>query len=277
VLSYQHAFHAGNPADVHKHVALVALLQKLERKEAPLMYVDSHAGRGVYDLEGADAAKTGEAGSGILRLAKDGAPPPAVVRDYLALVDGFNKAGRIRFYPGSAALARTLLREQDRAILLELHPQELAALRRAMRGDRRIAIHGRDCYEGLPALLPPPIRRGLVLIDPSYEVRDEYENVVKLLGQALSRWPNGIFALWYPVLPDRRQDVLVRRLEALGPPGLLISEYRFSAAAVGLNGSGLAVVNPPWQFDEVLAEAMRFVTRALDSDGAGRYAQRMVG
>lgn len=282
MLSYQHAFHAGNAADVHKHIALVSLLRRLQRKEAPFCYVDSHAGRGVYDLEGEEARKTGEAGSGIQRLVAQldcagFGEPPVPVRDYVDLVMQINQADSLRFYPGSAAFARALLREQDRAILLELHPQELRQLRRSMRGDRRVAIHARDCYEGLPGLLPPPIRRGLVLIDPSYEVREEYENVIRLLGKSIARWPQGVFAVWYPLLPDRRQQSFLRRLDKLGTPDTLISEFRFRESPVGLIGSGLAIVNAPWQFDDNLASAMRFVARALGAERAGCYEQRGIG
>lgn len=205
MLSYQHGYHAGNAADVHKHIALVLLLARLQQKAAPLCYVDTHAGRGIYDLTSPEAQKTREAESGILRLARavaaDSAPtsmrastsssdstsssastsssvsdsvpasvPPAV-SEYLKLVRSFNVGSTLRHYPGSAALARAGLRDGDRAILLERHPQEVAALKRALARDGRISVHARDCYEGLPALLPPPIRRGLVLVDPSYEIK----------------------------------------------------------------------------------------------------------
>jgi 23S rRNA (adenine2030-N6)-methyltransferase len=196
------------------------------------------------------------------------------VRDYLDLVAMFNAPGRLRNYPGSAALARSLLREQDRATLLELHPRESVALNGAVAGARRVSVHARDCYEALPALLPPPIRRGLVLLDPSYEVKGEYANVASLLGKALARWANGVYLLWYPLLPESRHRLLLRRIAAMAPPKTLISEYWFSTAAVGLLGSGLVIVNAPWLLDESLADAMLHVVAALDSDGAGRHEQR---
>lgn len=273
MLSYQHAFHAGNAADVHKHLALVMLLRRLGRKDTPLCYVDSHAGRGVYDLEGGQAQKTGEAGTGILRLAgARSEPEPEPVRDYLDLVAGFNEPSHLRYYPGSASLAQALLRAGDRAILLERHPQELAALKRSIGRDGRVGMHARDCHEGLPALLPPPIRRGLVLIDPSYELEGEYEGIVSLLGKALARWANGVYLLWYPLLAEARHRGLLRKLQARCPPRTLISEYRFGARGLGLEGSGLAVVNAPWRFDAELADAMRHVVAALD--GSGAYEQR---
>jgi 23S rRNA (adenine2030-N6)-methyltransferase len=276
LLSYQHGYHAGNAADVHKHLALVLLLQKLRAKDAAFCFVDAHAGRGLYDLDSESARKTGEAAQGILKLvaAKD---PPASVRTYLDLVAGHNRPDSHRFYPGSALLAQALLREQDRALLLELHPQEVVALKEAMVRDRRISVHKRDCYEGLPALLPPAIRRGLVLLDPSYEIRSEYEAVVDLLEQSLARWSNGLYLLWYPLLPDDRHLRLIRRLEALLPPKTLVSEFRFSRSVIGLQGSGLIIVNTPWHIDDELAAAMPAVTAALASGTPGRYAHRWLG
>lgn len=275
MLSYQHAYHAGNAADCHKHLALVLLLRRLQQKETPLCYVDSHAGRGLYDLESPEARKTGEAAGGILRLA-EAEDPPGVVRDYLDLVRAHNGPGELRYYPGSAVLAQQLLRDDDRAILLELHPQELRALKVTIGRDPRVSVHERDCLEGLPALLPPraPIRRGLVLIDPSYEVKDEYETVVSLLGRALERFGTGVFQLWYPLLAEERHLRLLRLLEELAPPKTLISEYRFDDKLIGLQGSGLAIVNAPWQIDESLGRAMQYVAASLDAGPTSRHAQR---
>lgn len=272
MLSYQHSYHAGNFADVHKHLALLLLLRCLQRKESPLCYIDSHAGRGLYDLAGVEARKTCDAETGILRLLGVTDAPEAV-RDYLDLVASFNRDASLRFYPGSAALAQAVLREQDRAILLELHRQEYAVLRDLMIGDRRIATHARDCYEGLPALLPPAIRRGVVLIDPSYEVKSEYEDIVKLLDRAIRRWPNGVYALWYPILASSAHE---RLLDALGErtfPKMLSSEICISGKAEGLEGSGLIIINTPWQFDERLADALEYVIQRLRP--AGQISQAL--
>lgn len=275
MLSYQHAYHAGNAADCHKHLALVLLLKRLQQKATPICYVDSHAGRGVYDLASAEAKKTNDAAGGILRLAAAD-DPPDTVRDYLDLVRSNNAVGELRYYPGSAALAQQLLRDDDRAILLELHPQELRALKTSIGRDRRISVHERDCQEGLSALLPPPapIRRGLVLIDPSYEVRDEYETTVSLVDRVLERFATGVTLLWYPLLAEERHLRLLRLLEDLAPPKTLISEYRFGDKAIGLQGSGLAIVNAPWQVDEALGRAMQYVVAALEDGRKGRHEQR---
>jgi 23S rRNA (adenine2030-N6)-methyltransferase len=274
MLSYQHAYHAGNLADVHKHLALVMLLRRLKQKGKPFSFIDTHAGRGLYDLESAQARKTREAETGVLRLAlTDGAPDP--VRDYLSLLFARNRQGPIRFYPGSAAIAHAMLRDVDRAILLELHPQEAAALRQFIASDSRFSLHVRDCYEALPALLPPPIRRGLVFIDPSYEMKGEYEDIVRLLGRALRRWANGIYLLWYALLPEARDRLLLRQIERLAAPKTLISNYSFSTSADGLQGSGLVIVNSPWQFNKELAAAMQYIIDVLGSGTHSVTGQRM--
>lgn len=274
MLSYQHSYHAGNPADVHKHIALVLALRQLALKGKPCCFVDCHAGRGVYDLAGEAAQKTNEAAPGILKLAAafpDAARSHPAIADYLGLVRARNRGGALRFYPGSAALALDVLRADDRAILLELHPAEHAALARAVGADRRASLHARDCYEGLPGLLPPPIRRGLVLLDPSYERKDEFDTIVALLARALERWATGIHLLWYPILPEGRHRRLLAAVEAMAPPKTVVSEFRFGTAAPGLKGSGLVVVNTPWQLDTTLDDAMRVVAGAITAETGGHH------
>jgi len=273
VLSYLHSYHAGNFADVHKHLALVLLLRRLQEKDTPLCYVDSHAGRGLYDLAGAEAQKTREADAGILRLCA--APnPPDTVRDYLDLVASFNDGDAVRNYPGSAALAQGMLREQDRAMLLELHPREFPALGRFIGRDRRIAIHARDCYEGLPALVPPAIRRGLVLIDPSYEIKREYNEAGTLLCKTLDRWGNAVYLLWYPLLAAGRHRFLLNELAKCSPPRMLCSELKIDSGTDALLGSGLVIVNTPWQFETRLRDAMAFVRHVLDPSGKAGHTLR---
>jgi len=262
MLSYQHIYHAGNRADVHKHLALVMLIRRLQQKQTPMCFVDAHAGRGIYDLRSTEAARTNEAQHGIVPLAC-AVDPPDAVRDYLNVVAGANPEGGLHHYPGSCGIARSLLREHDRAVLLELHPQEVAALRNLVAGDRRVSVHARDCYEGLPALLPPPIRRGIVLIDPSYEVKSEYGAVVDLLGKVLRRWSTAVCVLWYPLLREGRHRHLLRRATALTLPEATVCELRFPATQGGLEGSGLIVVNTPWQFADAFEAAMRYVAATL--------------
>jgi 23S rRNA (adenine2030-N6)-methyltransferase len=262
VLSYQHQYHAGNFADVHKHIALVALLRALQAKPAPLCYVDAHAGSGVYDLDSAEARKTGEADAGVCRLWQTG-DLPETVNGYVAILRDLNTGSGLRRYPGSPALAAALLRDNDRAILMELHPRELEALRGCFKGDRRIAIHMRDSYEGLPALLPPPVKRGLVLLDPSYEIKSEYDDIAGLLQKAHRRWGNAVYLLWYPLLPEGRHRHLLKRMHDSGMHKILRSELRFPPREHGMYGSGLVIVNPPWRFDNELARAGEFLAQRL--------------
>jgi len=262
MLSYQHIYHAGNRADVHKHLALVMLFRRLQQKQSPMCFVDAHAGRGIYDLRSAEATRTNEAQQGIVQLAS-AADPPDAVRDYLNVVAAANPEGGLHYYPGSCGIAKSLLREHDRAVLLELHPREVAALRNQLGGDRKISVHARDCYEGLPALVPPPIRRGIVLIDPSYEVKSEYGAVVELLGKVLRRWSTAVCVLWYPLLREARHRHLLRSAAALSLPAASACELRFPATQGGLEGSGLIVVNTPWQFADAFEAAMRYVAAAL--------------
>lgn len=276
MLSYQHLYHAGNFADVHKHIALVCVLRALQTKPAPLCYVDAHAGAGLYDLTSPAARKTAEADTGICRLWQTGDLPPTV-DDYVTLLREFNSGPELRSYPGSPALAGALLRNDDRAILMELHPQELAALRNYFRNDRRIAIHARDSYEGLPALLPPLIKRGLVLLDPSYEVKAEYNDIIDLLQKAHRRWPNAVYLLWYPLLPEGRHRHLLQRLQTGGIRKILNAELCFPVRERGMYGSGLVIVNPPWQVDNELAQAGRFLTQRLAAGDGEHQIEWLVG
>ena len=254
MLSYQHGYHAGNFADVHKHVALCLLLDHLNAKPAPYCVIDTHAGRGVYDLAGEQAAKTGEWRQGVGRVMTAGTASDGLAL-YRAAVAAANGGGALSRYPGSPAIAWGAARPGDRAVLLELHPAELAALKTAARGRPGIQVHRRDAFEGLPALLPPAERRGLVLVDPSYEMKAEYETVPALLARARARWPTGIFAIWYPLLAEARHAALRAALRQAAAGAVLISELAGRPAGRGMHGSGLAVVNPPWRFAERLAAA----------------------
>jgi 23S rRNA (adenine2030-N6)-methyltransferase len=256
MLSYQHGYHAGSFADVHKHTALCLLLDHLLKKPAPFCFIDSHAGRGPYDLTDAQAQRTGEWQAGIGRLATAGASPPNSkgLKRYLDIVAGFNSDGELRHYPGSPSIACRVMRKTDRLDFIEPHPAEHLALRAAFRQDKRVHMHKRDAFDLLPSLIPPLARRGLVLIDPSYEVKTEYQTIPELVATALQRWSAGIYAVWYPILPDNRHLPLIAALNAPARP-LLIAELTGPKPERGLVGTGLAVVNPPWQFDKALSSA----------------------
>jgi 23S rRNA (adenine2030-N6)-methyltransferase len=273
-MNYRHAFHAGNFGDVLKHVVLVALLERLAQKDKPFFFLDTHAGRGRYDLDGEAARKSGEAGAGIHRLADAPDLPPLAMR-YLGLVRGFDpgNADRVRFYPGSPWIAAMLMRPADRAALCELAPMEADHLRREFARDARFAVHLRDGYEAIKALLPPKERRGLVLIDPPYETQEgEFAQVADALATAQKRWPQGVYAAWYPIKRAATIDGFHASLASRGVTRLLVAELSIHPedSTVGLNGSGMVLLNPPWKTDQDLAAALPAVHAALSPSGAGR-------
>ena len=270
-MNYRHIYHAGNFADVVKHAILALVLAHLKGKEAPFFVLDSHAGLGAYDLAAEEAARTGEWRDGIGRLMA--APEPiAELSDYLAAVRGLNPDGRLRWYPGSPALAAGLSRPQDRLALVELHPEDHRALKRRFAGDSRIGIHGGDGYRALKALLPPPERRGVVLIDPPYESADEIARLRKGLAEALARWRSGIFLLWYPIKRQAAAERFLADLAMLGPPPVLVAEITLPPGIEEgrLAGSGLAIVNPPWKLDSTLASVLPRLGAILAPGGGYR-------
>mgnify|MGYP005860626233 CR=1 FL=1 len=236
MLSYQHAYHAGNRADLHKHAALARLIGALTAKPRPITYMETHAGRGLYDLASPEALKTGEAADGILRIS----PPAGPYAEALARVR--TRHGPMA-YPGSPLIARELLRPDDRLHLMELHPAEHAALRRALRAPN-VAIHRRDGFEGVLALAPPQPRRGLVLVDPSYEVKADYAAVAAFAGRLVAKWPEAAVLIWFPILAEPRHGALLSGLAPLSP---VLDEVRFGGGR-GMVGSGLAGLNLPYGF-----------------------------
>jgi len=272
-LNYRHAFHAGNFGDVLKHVVLLGLLDKLAQKDKPYFFLDTHAGRGRYDLEGESARKSGEAKAGIHRLAAAAGLPPLAAR-YVELVRRFDpaNAAAIRCYPGSPCLAALVMRPDDRAALCELAPREAGELRQEFARDPRFAVHLRDGYESLRALLPPRERRGLVLIDPPYEAQEqELAAVADALVAAQRRWPQGVFAAWYPIKRSAVTNAFLASLASRGVTRMLVAEMTVHPAdtTIGLNGSGMVLLSPPWQLDTELAATLPAVHRALAPDGAG--------
>jgi 23S rRNA (adenine2030-N6)-methyltransferase len=274
-VKYRHAFHAGNFADVTKHVALVAVLLRLTSKDRPLFLLDTHAGRGRYALAGG-----GESSAGAARLLAS-APPlehPALAR-YLALLRELNPDGRLRAYPGSPWIESMLMRAGDRAAFCELQPAEADALRQLFRGDTRIGVHARDGYEALRALVPPQETRGLALIDPPYEETDsDFSRVVEALTSAAARWPQGVLMAWYPIKQGDVTARLHRRLVDAGLRKLLVAELCIHPddSRAGLNGSGIVTVNPPWKLDGDLRRLLPALHASLADDGAGRWRVEMI-
>jgi len=252
-MNYRHAFHAGNFADVFKHVFLARILTYLLRKDAPLRFIDTHAGLGRYDLTGSEAKRSGEWRDGVARLAKATPPAPvaALLEPYLKALGPLDAQGRTKAYPGSPAIAQDLLRAQDRLALCELHPEDRAVLVEKMGRDARLAIVELDGYVALNAWLPPRERRGLVLIDPPYEEANEPKRVEEALARALSKWPGGVYLLWRPI-KDRREDArFLNAIGALGAPNILQLELDVghieptANAPQPLTRTGLLIVNPP--------------------------------
>jgi 23S rRNA (adenine2030-N6)-methyltransferase len=279
-VNYRHAFHAGNFADVFKHALLVQLMRALQRKEKGFLYLDTHAGRGSYDLAAAARGDTlvrkPEWPDGIGRLWKQESLPPALA-DYVALVRDFdrengNLPGAPRFYPGSPRLVQRLARPQDRMALCEKQPGECAGLRAEFSLAHRTTVHEMDGYSALRAMLPPLERRALVLIDPSFEAQDEFVQIATALREGLRRLPGGTFAIWYPLTERARVDEFFAELLALQPPPTLALELAIAGEASGLKmrGCGLVMVNPPWQFDREAENFLPALTEFLaQAPGAG--------
>lgn len=264
-MNYRHAFHAGNFADVFKHSILLALLDALTAKDKPLCCFDTHAGRGRYALDAAEAGKTGEWCDGIGRLF-DVPDPPAPLHRYLDAIRACNPDGVLRAYPGSPWLAARALRTHDRLVLCETQDDEAAALRSLFHPDPRVHVHRRDGYAALHALLPPPEKRGLVLIDPPFEAQEgEFAAIESALMQAHARWPHGVYAVWYPI-KSHRAIVPFHRGLAAGPFGqVMIAELmvRPDDSPLRLNGCGMLIANPPWKLEDTLAPLLQALRERL--------------
>ncbi|WP_428246214.1 23S rRNA (adenine(2030)-N(6))-methyltransferase RlmJ [Ferrovibrio sp.] len=267
-MNYRHAFHAGNHGDVLKHVVLLQLLEALRAKPAPFHLLDSHAGAGLYDLAGDEAQRGGEYRLGIGTVLADARAAKALPL-YVAALKELNPelkadGSGLRHYPGSPWLLRRALREPDRLSLIELHGDTYEALRRNMGRDARIGIHKRDAFEALGALLPPTPRRGLALIDPAFEQRDEFDQAAKALVAAHRRWQTGQIALWYPIKDQNSSDAWAKALAPLLPETLRIELLiRPARDATKLNGSGLLLLNPPWKLDEQLRAPLQYLNERL--------------
>ena len=271
-MNYRHAYHAGNFADVLKHVVLVALVEHLARKAAPLFFMDTHAGRGTYPVDAIEMQRTGEFRSGILPLLAATDAPPAIAR-YLDIVRRLGvEDGKLIAYPGSPLIALEAMRATDRAVFSELEHESAAALKRGLGRDARAQVHERDGYEALLALIPPPEKRGVVLIDPPYELPEEFERLIETLVAALSRWAGGVFAIWFPIKQGDAAGRFLERMAATGIRRQLIVELcvQRDDSPAGLNGAGLLIVNPPWQLDQHLAAALPWLHSKLAPAGRGR-------
>ncbi|ABM40870.1 MAG: 23S rRNA (adenine(2030)-N(6))-methyltransferase RlmJ [Acidovorax sp.] len=286
MFSYRHAFHAGNHADVLKHTVLIATLQHLLQKDAALTVLDTHAGAGLYRLDGDYASTSAESADGILRLVPPAALPalaPAL-QDYVDMVRAFNQGDATRVYPGSPFITQRLLRAQDKLKLFELHPTDARSLAgniAQLEAGRQVAVLQEDGFEGVKKFIPPPARRALVLCDPSYEIKSDYLRVQALLQDALKRFATGVYAVWYPIIPRAEAHDLPRRLKTLaqkaGKPWLhatlTVKSSKLASPAAGegarrpgLPASGMFVVNPPFTLQGVLREALPQMAQLLAQD-----------
>jgi 23S rRNA (adenine2030-N6)-methyltransferase len=271
-MNYRHAFHAGNFADVHKHLVLIALLERLKRKPTPVFFLDTHAGRGRYDLQSPDATRSAEWRSGISKLTS----ATLKSEDARRYVEVAGLAEPLVEYAGSPLLAIRTLRQTDRVAFVEQQTSEAAALERELPRRRNVSVVCGDGYAALRTYLPPKENRGLVLIDPPYEADNEFVQVERALHFGLTRWPNGMFAAWYPLKASRESQRLHAALLKLGLRKLLLVELsvRPQDSPLGLNGSGMVIANPPWKFDDEIREALSEVHATLDAERAGSISVR---
>lgn len=255
-MNYRHAYHAGNHGDVLKHIILVRLLAHLNRKEKPYRVIDAHAGIGLYALDGVEAGKTREWEGGAGKMSEPFAPEiEALLAPWRAIIAALNPDGALRLYPGSPEIAARMMRPADRMTANELHRQDSETLAAHFRRDRQVTVTGLDAETCVKATLPPPERRGLVLIDPPYEQRDEAAKAARTLAAGVKRFATGIFMLWYPVKANDDGETCLEAAKALGVPGTLMAELRIREVFKqgGLAGSGVIIVNAPWKLDEELA------------------------
>ena len=282
MFSYRHAFHAGSHADILKHLTLIHLVEYLQEKPGALTIIDTHAGAGIYSLKDGFAAVSKEAEGGIFKLfqfIESDHPTVDSVKKYVELIQAENVEGELATYPGSPFILARLLRPQDRLKLFELHPKEIDILRhnvRELKQAKQIDVYAEDSFARLKGLLPPPSRRGLVLIDPSYEDKQDYRYLEVALEEALQRFATGCYAIWYPILSRRESAALPDRMKKIAAShkrSWLHTELRVEnvPGERRLQASGMFIVNPPWTLEKYLAEALPNLTKALGVDGGAQF------
>ncbi|EHK7542390.1 23S rRNA (adenine(2030)-N(6))-methyltransferase RlmJ [Vibrio cholerae] len=271
MLSYRHSFHAGNHADVLKHIVQSLILNSLQQKEKPFVYHDTHSGVGRYDLTHEWSEKTGEYKQGIARVWQQD-NIPAELDSYLDAIRQLNQGETLRYYPGSPRVARAYLREQDRMVLTELHPSDYPLLEQEFHRDRQVSIYKEDGFARLKASLPPQERRGLVLIDPPYELAKEYRDVVRAIAQSYKRWATGIYAIWYPVVNRCDIDDMLEGLQGLEIRKILQIELGVAPDTNerGMTASGMIVINPPWTLESQMQTILPFLKQAI-APATGHY------
>lgn len=281
-MNYRHGYHAGSFTDVIKHVTLVALLNSMQRKDTPFCYIDTHAGMGCYDFNSGFGIKNKEYQNGIEKIIQQKDPPP-LVKQYLSYVHQINNRltqssySSLQFYPGSPLIARQMLRPHDRMIACELHPEEYQSLKSTLGHDRQVALHHSDGFLALKAFLPPVEKRGVILIDPPYEDPDEFTRIVHSLTPALKRFEPGIFAIWYPIKEQAHVDRFHRAITHTFSQEVLAIELTiYPDLPQHLNGCGMAVINPPWQFEQTIQNVIPWLWKTLTINGQGAYSTQIL-
>ena len=278
-MNYRHIFHAGNFADVFKHAILTHILLHLNEKPQPYRVIDTHAGAGLYDLMGTLANRTGEWRDGIGRLLPNGDTPAGgdLIKPLLDAIAAQNPTGKLRIYPGSPAVALSVMRPQDHLTACEFEPHAAAALARNLRSDKRAKAVEIDAYTALRAYLPPAERRGLVLIDPPYEDKDEFSRLVAALEAAVKKWPTGIYAVWYPI-KDAAAPSFVKNIRKAGIPKVLRSELHVAAPQSDrLTACGMLLINPPWRLADELSRLLPELVARLRLGGGARHVIEPIG
>ena len=270
MLSYRHSFHAGNHADVLKHIVQTLIIESLKEKEKPFLYLDTHAGAGRYQLTNAHATRTGEYLEGIARLWQQ-EEVPELILPYLEAVGSLNTSDELRYYPGSPLLAAKLLREQDLLMLTEFHPTDFPLLRTEFSRDKRVRVCREDGFGQLKSKLPPASRRGFALIDPPYELKQDYSAVVKGIVEGYKRFATGTYAIWYPVVHRQQIKRMLKELEATGIRKILQIELAVKPDSdqLGMTASGMIVINPPWKLASQMASILPWLHKTLVPEGTG--------
>lgn len=269
-MNYRHSYHAGNFADVFKHIILISLIQSFLRKETAFCYLETHAGTGCYDLLSESTQKNKEFEDGVQKIIA-AANSFTLVDDYLACIRKLNNSETLRYYPGSPYFANQFMRPQDRMILSELHPDDVLLLKKFFAEKKQIAIHHQDGYQSLKAFLPPKEKRGLVLIDPPYEKNNELLTLPAVLAKTVKRWETGMYAIWYPIKSEQQNKLFHHELKNHIERPFLTAEMCIYAAdvPVQLNGCGMIIINPPWQIDQQLENILPWLWKTLSVNEQG--------
>lgn len=277
MLSYRHSYHAGNHADVLKHTVQSLIITALKEKDKPFLYLDTHAGAGRYLLNSPHAERTGEYHEGIARIWQQPDAPP-LLTPYINSVKDLNPGGNLRYYPGSPLIARYLLREMDKLHMTELHSSDYPMLRNEFQKDSRARTERADGYQQLKSKLPPLSRRGFILIDPPYEMKSDYQAVVKGIHEGHKRFGTGVFALWYPVVLRQQIKRMLTELQATGIRNILQIELavRPDSDQRGMTASGMIVINPPWKLEQQMRDVLPWLHKTLVPAGTGHAVVNVI-